>query len=196
MAEVNQNSTNLDFMGQIRENKLLETRSLYISEAVTSHTARKVVSDLLILDAINSDPISIYINSPGGEVNSGFAIYDAIRYINSKVRIINAGLCASIATIINVSVARENRFSLPNSRFLIHQPLISGQVHGSASDIEITATQIMKTREKINQVLAEACGQDVKKVEEDTQRDYWMSATESLEYGLIGKIVVGKSEIK
>lgn len=184
------------FLNQFREAKLLESRSLFLSEAVTSTTAKKFVTDLLTLDAQNQDPIYLYINSPGGEVNSGFAIYDTIRYINSPVTVITAGLCASIATIINIAVPKERRLSLPNSKFLIHQPLISGQVYGQASDIEITATQILKTREKINKLLAEACGQKFEKLEEDTTRDYWMSAGESLEYGLIGKIVENKKEVK
>ena len=179
----------------LRENKLLESRSLFMSEAVTSNTAKKIVTDLLTLDSISSDPIYLYINSPGGEVNSGFAIYDTIRFINSPVTVVSAGLCASIATIINIAVPKERRCSLPNSKFLIHQPLISGQVYGQASDIEITATQILKTRERLNKLLAEACGQPFDKVQEDTTRDFWMSADESLEYGLIGKIVTNKSEI-
>lgn len=184
-----------ELMNQIRENKLLENRSIFISEGVGSHTANRVVSDLLILDSISNAPIYIYINSPGGEVNSGFAIYDTIRFINSPVWIINAGLCASIATIINVAVEQKRRVSLPNSKFLIHQPLISGHVQGPASDIEITANQIMKTREKINHILAKACNQEFKKIEEDTQRDYWMSANEALDYGLISRIVEKKTDL-
>lgn len=178
-----------------RDNKLLESRTLFMSEPVTSSTARKIVTDLLTLDSTSSDPIYFYINSPGGEVNSGFAIYDTIRFIKSPVTIVSAGLCASIATIINIAVPKERRCSLPNSRFLIHQPLISGQVYGQASDIEITATQILKTRERLNQLLAEACDQSFDKIHEDTTRDFWMSAEESVEYGLIGKIVKNKSEI-
>ena len=128
-------------------------------------------------------------------MNSGFAIYDAMRYINSEVRIITAGLCASIATIINLGAPKEHRYSLPNGRFLIHQPLIGGHVQGQASDLEITAREIIKTRAKINELLAEECGQKVAKVEEDTARDYWMNAEEALEYGLISKIVHKISEI-
>lgn len=184
-----------EFVNQMREAKLLENRTLFMSEAVGSQTAKRFVSDLLTLDANGHDPIYFYINSPGGEVNSGFAIYDTVRFIKSPVYMITSGLCASIATIINIAVPAERRLSLPNSKFLIHQPLISGQVFGQASDIEITATQILKTREKINALLAEACNQELKKVEEDTTRDYWMSATECLEYGLIGKIIKEKSEL-
>lgn len=185
----------LELISLFRENKLMESRSLFMSEAVTSNTAKKIVSDLLTLDSMSSDPIYLYINSPGGEVNSGFAIYDTIRFIKAPVTIISAGLCASIATIINIAVPKERRCSMPNSKFLIHQPLISGQIYGQASDIEITATQILKTREKLNKLLAEACSQPFEKIQEDTVRDFWMSAEESLEYGLIGKIIQNKSEI-
>lgn len=182
-------------MNQLRDVKLLETRAIFMSEAVTSTTAKKIVADLITLDSINQNPIDLYVNSPGGEVNSGFAIYDTIKFIDSPVRIINTGLCASIATIINVSVPKERRYSMPNARFLIHQPLISGQIYGQASDIEITATQILKTREKINLILSQECGQNLERLQEDTVRDYWMSAEESLEYGLIGKIINHKSEL-
>ena len=175
--------------------ELLKTRTIFLSEAVTSDTARAVVADLLTLDAKEKAPISLYLNSPGGEVNSGFSIYDTIRFIESEVTVITAGLCASIATIINIAVPKERRLTMPNARFLIHQPLIHGQVYGPATDIEITANEIIKTRSKINEYLATACDQEVGKLEEDTQRDYWMSAEEAVNYGLVGRIVTSKSEV-
>jgi ATP-dependent Clp protease protease subunit len=178
-----------------REQKLLESRSLFISEGVNSDTARRVVTDLLVLDSVGQGPIKIYLNSPGGEVNSGFAIFDTIRFIKSPVYIISAGLCASIATVINVAVKKERRFSMPNSRFLIHQPLIMGQIYGQASDLEIQAAQILKTREKINQLLAEECGQPLERVEKDTLRDYWMTPEEAAKYGLIGKVVKSTQDL-
>ena len=174
---------------------MLEWGRLFLSEAVSASTARHVVTDLLILDETSHEPIKLFINSPGGEVNSGFAIFDTIRFIKSDVWIINAGLCASIATIINIAAKKEHRFSLPNSKFLIHQPLIGGHFQAVASDLEIHAAQILKTREKINQLLALECGQPMKKVEEDTTRDYWMDAAEALEYGLISKIITSQSEL-
>lgn len=179
----------------LRDVNLLKARSLFISEAINSSSAKKVVSDLLTLDAMNSDPIYIYINSPGGEINSGFSIYDTINYIGSEVKVISTGLCASIATIINVAAKKENRFSMPNARFLIHQPLISEKIYGQATDIEITANEMTKTKAKINRILAEECSQDLQKIEKDTQRDYWMSPSEALEYGLIHKIIENKKEI-
>lgn len=184
------------FANQVREQKLLESRTIFMSEGVSSDTARRIVSDLLILDSVSNDPIYLYINSPGGEVNSGFAIYDTIRFIKSEVKVVNAGLCASIATIINCAVKKENRFSLPNTRFLIHQPLIMGHIQGQASDLEIQANEILKTREKLNGILSTECGQPLERVEKDTLRDYWMTADESKEYGLITHIVTNATELK
>ena len=178
-----------------REQKLLESRSIFISEGVNQDTARRVISDLLILDSMSNAPIKVFLNSPGGEVNSGFAIFDTIRFIKSPVLVISAGLCASIATVINVAVKKSNRFSMPNSRFLIHQPLIMGQIYGQASDLEIQATQIIKTREKINKLLADECSQKIERVEKDTLRDYWMNADEAVEYGLIGKVIKSISDL-
>ena len=175
--------------------QLQKSRTIMISEGVNAQTTQKVVSALLLMDEEDTKPIKLFINSPGGEVNSGFAIFDTIRFIKSPVYVVNSGLCASIATIINVAVPAKRRFSLPNSRFLIHQPLISGQVQGQASDIEITANEILKTREKINRILSQECQQKFEKVEEDTLRDYWMTAQEALEYGLIGKIIEGKDQL-
>lgn len=184
-----------EFSGQMKEARLIEARTILISEGVGPETTERVVRDLLIMDEINQNPIKIYINSPGGEVNSGFAIFDTIRFIKSEVIIINAGLCASIATIINIAAKKENRYSLPHSMFLIHQPLISGQMIAPASDLEIQAVQIEKTRARINQLLAKECGQPLKQLEEDTLRDYWMTASEACNYGLISKVITSKKEI-
>jgi ATP-dependent Clp protease protease subunit len=183
-------------VANISELRLLESRTLFISEGINSAVAKRVIHQLLDLDAQDSSkPIYVYLNSPGGEVNSGFAIYDTMRYIKSEIRIITTGLCASIATIINLGAPREHRYSMPNGRFLIHQPLIGGVVQGQASDLEITAREIIKTRKRINELLAAECKQPYEKVEEDTTRDYWMTADEALKYGLITKIVEKKSEI-
>ncbi len=184
-----------DLLRLFSEQRLLEARSTFISEGIDAGVARRVISDLLILDEQSNETINVYLNSHGGEINSGFAIFDTLRYVQSPIRVINTGLCASIATIINISVPKEQRYSLPNARFLIHQPLIMGQVEGQASDLEITAKEILKLREKINKLLAEACGQSIDRVAEDTTRDYWMTAQEALEYGLVGKIITSKDEL-
>ena len=172
-------------------------RVSFIGEAdsmnqITSLAAeRETNSSAIIREAIN-----LYLNSPGGEVNSGFAIYDTIRFLSSDVRIINTGLCASIATIINIAAKKQHRFSMPNCKFLIHQPLIPGQIYGQASDIEIHAREILKTRQKINELLSKECGQPLAKVEKDTTRDYWMNAGEALEYGLVTKIIENITDVR
>ncbi|HET9239562.1 MAG TPA: ATP-dependent Clp protease proteolytic subunit [Oligoflexus sp.] len=182
--------------GQASETKLLEKRIIFVSEAINSTVAKRVVSQLLALDAQESNqPIYMYLNSPGGEVNSGFAIYDTMRFLSSEVRVVCTGLTASIATVMLLGAPKKHRYSMPNTRFLIHQPLIGGNIQGQASDLEITAKEIIKTRSKINQMLAKECGQPLEKVEEDTTRDYWMNAQEALEYGLITKIVGNLKEI-
>jgi ATP-dependent Clp protease protease subunit len=182
--------------GQASESKLLEKRVIFVSEAINSIVAKRVVSNLLAMDAQESNkPIYMYLNSPGGEVNSGFAIYDTMRFLSSEVRVVCTGLTASIATIMLLGAPKKHRYSMPNTRFLIHQPLIGGSIQGQASDLEITAKEIIKTRSKINQLLSEECKQPFEKVEEDTSRDYWMNAQEALEYGLITKIVGNVKEI-
>ena len=185
-----------DFMQALGDQALRHQRAICISEPIDSRVAKRVVGQLLTLEAdAPGETITIYQNSPGGEVNSGFAIFDMIRFISSEVKIVNCGLCASIATVINVAAKKENRFSTPNSKFLIHQPLIAGTIRGQASDIEITANDIMKTRTKINKLLAEECGQNLDKVEQDTMRDYWMNAQEAVEYGLVSKIIASKNDL-
>jgi ATP-dependent Clp protease protease subunit len=182
--------------GQQSENKLLEKRVIFVSEGINSAVAKKVVNNLLAMDAQDSSkPIYMYLNSPGGEVNSGFAIYDTMRFINSEVRVICTGLTASIGTIILLGAPKKHRYTMPNTRFLIHQPLIGGHIQGQASDLEITAREIIKTRSRINHMLAEECGQPLAKVEEDTVRDYWMNAEEAKTYGLVTKIVANIKEI-
>lgn len=190
------NNLNLDqIAAHTSEMKLLEKRTIFLFEAVNANVAKRVVNHLLALDTESDKPIYLYINSPGGEVNSGFAIYDGMRFVKSEVRVVNTGLCASIATIINLAVPKDRRFGLPNSRYMIHQPLIGGHIQGQASDLEITAKEIIKTRKKLNELIAEECGQPLEKVEEDTLRDYWMTAEEARDYGLIGRVVKKVTEI-
>lgn len=190
-------STELEQLtGQQSENKLLEKRVIFVSEAINSTVAKRVVSHLLALDSQESgSPIYMYLNSPGGEVNSGFAIYDTMRFIGSEVRVVCTGLTASIATIMLLGAPKQHRYTMPNTRFLIHQPLIGGNIQGQASDLEITAREIIKTRSKINQLLSQECKQPLEKVEEDTTRDYWMNAEEAVQYGLVTKVVANIREI-
>jgi ATP-dependent Clp protease protease subunit len=182
---------------QFTEMKMLEGRKIFISEAITARSAKRFISQFLALEADKAGaPITLFVNSPGGDVSSGFAIYDTIRFISSPVTIVNTGLCASIATIINIAAKKDRRFSMPNAKFLIHQPLIPGQVYGQASDLEITAREILKTRERINKMLATETGTPLDKVAKDTIRDYWMNAQEAVEYGLVSKIIETSKDIE
>jgi ATP-dependent Clp protease protease subunit len=184
-----------DKAAQLVQKHLFHAREILLTGAVTERSSRAVISQLLALEAAEPErPITLIVNSPGGSVSDGFAIFDTIQFIRSPVRILTTGMCASIATIVLIAVPRAYRVCTPNTRLLIHQPHIPMQVYGPASDLEITANEILKTRGKINRMLAEGCGQPVDKLELDTQRDYWMSAGEALEYGLITHVVSSRAE--
>ncbi len=175
--------------------KLMKSRTIVIADVITKQLAQRVLAQLLILEQESpKEDIKIFINSPGGDADAGFAIYDMMRFIKPKVKAICAGVAASAAVIILIGAKKEYRFSLENSRILIHQP--STGVHGTASDIQIEASEILKCREKINQLIAVETGQKVEKVENDTKRNYWMSAEEGIKYGLISKIVKTLDDIK
>ncbi len=175
------------------ENSLLKNRTLTIFGEITKDLAQRTAEKLLSLSFDSDDAITIFIGSPGGHVESGDTIFDMIRYIKPTVRIVGTGWVGSIATHIYLATAKDNRYCLPNTRFLIHQP--AGGFGGDASDIEIHAREIVKTRERINAIIAEQTGQPLEKVAEDTDRDHWLSAEESLEYGLVGKIITNVSEL-
>ena len=169
------------------ESALISNRTITLFGEINQEVARKTAEKLLALSFESDEPITMYIGSPGGHVESGDTIFDMIRYIKPRVRTVGTGWVGSIATHIYLAPDKENRFALPNTRFLIHQP--HGGFGGDASDIEIHAREIVKTRERINGVIAAQTGQSLDKVAEDTQRDYWMSAEESVDYGLVGKII-------
>ena len=176
--------------------RLLKTRTILLSSEVSPSTARRVIERLLVLEAEDPEaPITLVVNSLGGEVHSGFGVYDVIRFIKPPVKIVCAGLTASIATIILLAVKKEDRVALPNARLLIHQPLFSGEVFGPASDLEITANEILKTKEHINRVIAEGTGQTFEKVQHDTERDFWLSADEAVEYGLVSRVVTSRNDL-
>lgn len=176
--------------------RMIKARTVILSGPVDDKLAARVIHELLLLEADDAEkPITLYLNSPGGSVTSGFAIYDMMRFIAPRVRVVCSGLTASIGTVILLGAAKEDRLALPNTRLLIHQPLIAGNVYGPASDLEITANEILKTRGKINQLLAAQTGQPLERIEADTQRDYWLTAQEALDYGLISRIVTHRSEI-
>lgn len=177
--------------------KLFEQRLIVLSEAINANSAKRVIENLLALEV--SDPskdIWIFLNSPGGEVNSGFGIYDTIRFIAPKVKIVVTGLAASIATVILLAADPKYRFALPNSRLLIHQPLIGGSIQGQASDIEIHAKEILRTREKIAELYNKETKQPIERVRKDIERDYWMTAQEAQEYGLVHRIIANWNEVR
>lgn len=168
--------------------RLLKDRIIMIGEEINDNVANSVVAQLLFLAADQPDKdISLYINSPGGSVTAGFAIFDTMQYIQPDVRTICTGMAASFGAMLLLAGTKGKRLALPNSEIMIHQPL--GGARGQATEIEISAKRILKLRSHINQIIADRTGQPVEKVERDTERDYFMSAEEAKEYGLIDEII-------
>ncbi len=176
------------------DEKLFKSRSITIFGEIDEKIARAVTEKLLALAADGDEPINIYISSPGGHVESGDVVYDMIKFIKPEVRVIGAGWVASAATTIYLAAKKENRFSLPNTRFLVHQP--SGGSRGRASDIKIQAEQIIKMRERINKLIADETGQPLERVAKDTDRDHWMTVAEAIDYGIVGKQITSIAELK
>ena len=175
------------------DEKLFKSRSLTLFGEINDKIARSVTERLLALAAEGDDPIYFYISSPGGHVESGDVVYDMVKFIKPTVIIIGTGWVASAATTIYLAAEKENRFALPNTRFLIHQPL--GGSRGDATDIAIQAEQIVKTKARINQLIADETGQDLERVAKDTDRDYWMSVEEAIDYGIVNKVVSSIADI-
>ena len=167
--------------------RLLKDRIIIINGEIDNNLANSVVAQLLYLDSLNSEDISIYINSPGGSVTDGMAIYDTMNYINSDVSTIGIGICASMAAFLLSSGKNGKRFLLPNSEVMIHQPL--GGAQGQATEIKIAAEHILKTKDKLNKILANNTGKDLEVIEKDTDRDNFMSAEEALNYGIVDQII-------
>ncbi len=175
--------------------KLLKTRTILISKSVDDKLAASVITQLTVLEADDSDkPITIVVNSPGGSADSGFAILDYLRFVAPPVRSIVCGICASAAVMIHLGSKKGMRFCTPNSRFLLHQPSMRAQ--GQASDLEILSREIDRMKEQYNQIVADETGQTLKQVEKDVHRDFWLPAKDSLEYGLVNKIVKNRKEIE
>lgn len=172
--------------------RLLKDRIIFLGEQIDEHVAGLVVAQLLFLEAEDPDKdICIYINSPGGSVTAGMAIYDTMQYIKPDVSTICVGMAASMGAFLLSSGAKGKRYALPNAEIMIHQPL--GGVNGQAEDIKIHAEWILKTREKLNRILAANSGQPLEKVERDTDRDHFMSADEACAYGLIDQVITSKA---
>ena len=187
----NKNEQNMNAVGQY--DKLLKTRSLLLSGEINKDSADKLIKDLLVLEAESNDPVRIFINSPGGDVDAGFAIYDMVRFVSCPVIMIGMGLVASAASLILLAVPAERRIGLPNSSYLIHQPL--SEMKGNATDIEIHAMQLEKMKAKINCIIAEATGMSLDTVTADTDRDHWLDAFEAQKYGLISRVVESRSKL-
>jgi len=175
------------------DEKLFKSRSISIFGQINERIARLVTEQLLALAADCDDPITIYISSPGGHVESGDVIYDMIKFIKPEVKVIGTGWVASAATTIYLAAKKENRFSLPNTRYLVHQP--SGGSRGDATDISIQAEQILKTKARINKLIADETGRSIEQVTKDTDRDYWMTVDEAIEYGMVNKVITSASEV-
>lgn len=174
--------------------RLLENRTIMIYGGIDQKIAREVSERLLVLSAESDDDIKLFINSQGGHVESGDTIHDMIRFVKPKVKIIGTGWVASAGALIYVAAPVEDRYCLPNTRFLLHQP--SGGAMGQATDIGIEAQEIVKMRRRLNEIFAEQTGQPIDKVEKQTERNFWMSATEAKKYGLVGHIIASQSKLK
>lgn len=179
--------------GMLVAERLFKARTVVISGEINQKVAANVISQLLALAAESNEDITCYINSQGGHVEAGDTIHDMVRFLTPRVRMVGTGWVASIAALIFVAVPKEDRYCLPNTRFLLHQP--AGGAGGSAADIEIEAREILKMRDRLNKVLADQTGQPLEKIEDDTRRNFWLSAEEAKKYGIVGKVIKEQKEL-
>ena len=174
-------------------NALFTSRTVLFFGAMDDKVSEKLTAQLWALASVSDDPIKLIINSPGGHVESGDTIHDLVRLLKPQIKVIGTGYVASIASHIYLAAKPENRFCLPNTRFLLHQP--SGGMGGPAVDIDIQAREIIRMKKRINTIIAQETGQSFERVANDTERDYWMSASEAIEYGMVGKIIESIDEV-
>ena len=175
------------------QNALFKARTVLVFGEINMRLAERVTAQLLALSSAGEGDIKVVINSPGGHVESGDTIHDMIRFCGPKVKVIGTGWVASAGAHIFLGAKKENRLCLPNTRFLLHQP--AGGMRGQASDIQIEAEQIIKMRDRVNRMIAKETGQTVERIVKDTQRNFWMSAEEAIEYGLVSRIINNTSEV-
>ncbi|QQM31191.1 ATP-dependent Clp protease proteolytic subunit [Martelella lutilitoris] len=180
-------------LGKEAEANLFKSRSIFIYGPITQELAQRVCSQLVAMAAVSDDDIRVFVNSPGGHVESGDSIHDMIKFIKPRVIMIGSGWVASAGALIYAAAPAEQRICLPNTRFLLHQP--SGGTRGPASDIEIQAREIIKMNERLIKIFSDATGQPSEKIAKDIDRDYWLSAQEAIEYGLVSRIVTAQDEI-
>jgi ATP-dependent Clp protease protease subunit len=173
--------------------RMLKTRTILLSGEINKDLAEKTIRQLILLEDMGEDPIRIFIDSPGGDADAGYAVFDMIRFVKPPIWTIGMGLVASAAAIIQLASPKDRRLGFPNSHYLIHQPL-SG-IRGVATDIEIHARELDKLRAKINRLISEETGVPPEQVEKDTDRDYWMNAEEAAKYGLISRVVTRRDEL-
>ena len=183
-----------DWSHDFLEQRLFEARTVVITGEINQKLAASVIAQLLALSSESDDDITVFVNSQGGHVESGDTIHDMLRFIEPRVKMVGTGWVASAGALIYVSVPREDRFCLPNTRFLLHQP--AGGAGGSASDLEIEAREILKMRDRLNRVFARETGQPLERIEEDTRRNFWLDAQSAVEYGLVGRIIEHQRELK
>lgn len=175
------------------EEALFKARTIILTGGIDDKQARRVCERLLALSSESAEPILLVLSSPGGHVESGDMIHDMIKFVPAPVKILGTGWVASAGALIYAAAKKENRFALPNTRFLLHEP--RGGVGGQASDVEIQAREIIKMRKRLNNIFAAATGKPLDQIEKDTDRDFWMGSDEAVEYGLVGKIVTSQREI-
>jgi ATP-dependent Clp protease protease subunit len=181
------------FTNPMMENALFNSRTVLVVGEINDRIARTTTERLLAMSAESDDPITMIVSSPGGHVESGDMIHDMVKFVKPKVRMVGSGWCASAGALIYVSADKEDRVCLPNTRFLLHEP--RGGIGGSASDIDIQAQEVIKMRERLNRIFAEATGQSYEQIVKDTHRDYWMSAEEAKAYGVVSRIITNISEL-
>ena len=174
--------------------KLLKQRTILIYGEINQDLAKSVTEQLLYLSAVSDDPITMFINSQGGHVDSGDTIHDVIRFIKPKVKMIGTGWVASAGITIYLAADKKDRYSLPNTRYMIHQP--AGGVQGQSTEIQIEAKEILRMRKRVNKLIAKATGQTLEQIEKDTDRNFWLSAEEAKDYGIVGKIIESDSAVK
>lgn len=179
-----------DYVGKA----LFDSRTILITGGISDKTAQRVCAQMFALAAVSDDPILLVVSSPGGHVESGDMIHDTMKFIKPRVVVLGTGWVASAGALIFVGAEKEDRYCLPNTRFLLHQP--SGGAGGMASDIEIQVREMRNMRQRLNQIFADATGKPLSKIEEDTDRDFWLSAEEAVQYGLCSKIVKSQDEVK
>jgi ATP-dependent Clp protease protease subunit len=176
--------------------RLLKSRTVLISSGIDEETVEEVIRDLVLMEQDSkTEPITVYINTPGGAADCGFAIYDVLRFMRPPVTAIVTGLCASAGVIVFLGAPAGRRLALPNSRFMLHEPRFLSAAYGEASDLAITAKELLKMKDRYNTIVAEASGKSLEQVSKDTQRDFWLSADEAKAYGLVTRIVKSRDEV-